>query len=213
MRPTFLILLCLVCAVPGPAKQKPPVIHRIPLPPLPDYGALDWLVGEWAGKTSGSSPQGKVHIAISYDLEKRFMVFREHVQLAATDSIPETSETWMGVLSPDPSGKGFRLSVFSDTGFITRYRVTVEEANVYLNPEGGEEPPAGWLFRRTLKRTNVGELTETVQAAPPHQAFFDYYSAKLKRTAPAASGPEPQAAPPPEAAPEPAAPPAKPQED
>jgi hypothetical protein len=207
MRPTLLILLCLACAVAGPAKEKPPVIHRIPLPPLPDYGALDWLVGEWTGKTSGSSPEGKVHLAISYDLEKRFMVFREHVQLAATDSVPETSETWMGVLSPDPSGKGFRLRVFSDTGFITRYRVTVEEANVYLNPEGGEEPPAGWLFRHTLKRTNVGELTETVQAAPPHQAFFDYYSAKLKRTAPAASGPEPAAAP------APAAPPAKPQED
>jgi hypothetical protein len=206
MRAALLILLCLAGATPAAAKEKPPVIHRIPLPPMPDFGGLDWLVGEWSGKTSGSSPQGEVHLAISYDLEKRFMVFREHVQLAAAGSVPETSETWMGILSPDPSGKGFRLRVFSDTGFITRYRVTVEEANVYLNPEGGEEPPAGWLFRRTLKRTNVGELTETVQVAPPHKAFFDYYTAKLTRTAPSASGPAP------EAAPKPAAPPANPQE-
>lgn len=183
------------------------MIHRIPLPPLPDFGTLDWLVGEWTGKTSDSNPQGEVRLAVSYDLEKRFMVFREHVQLAATASVPETSETWMGILSADPSGTGFRLRVFSDTGFITRYGVTVEEASVYLNPEGGEEPPAGWLFRRTLKRTNVGELTETVQVAPPNKAFFDYYSAKLTRTAPSASGPAP------EASPKPAAPPANSQEE
>jgi hypothetical protein len=193
MRPAFLILLCLAGAVPAPAKEKPPVIHRIPLPPKPDYGALDWLVGEWTGKTSERSPQGEVHLAISYDLEKRFMVFREQVQFAATGNVPETNETWMGILSPDPSGTGFRLRVFSNTGFITRYRVTVEESNVYLNPEGGEAPPPGWLFRRTLRRTNVGELTEAVQVAPPNKAFFDYYSAKLTRGAPSASGPAPSA--------------------
>jgi hypothetical protein len=190
MRPAFLILLCLVGVAPASAKEKPPVIHRIPLPPTPDYGALDWLVGEWAGKTTERSPQGEVHLAVSYDLEKRFMVFREQVQLAATDNVPETNETWMGILSPDPSGTGFRLRVFSETGFITRYRVTVEEANVYLNPEGGEEPPPGWLFRRTLKRTNTGELTEAVQVAPPTKPFFDYYTAKLMRvTAPAEKPP------------------------
>jgi hypothetical protein len=200
MRPAFLILLCLAGAVLVPAKEKPPVIHRIPLPPMPDYGALDWLVGEWTGKTSGSSPQGEVHLTISYDLQRRFMVLRERVQLAATANVPETNETWMGILSPDPSGVGFRLRVFSDTGFITRYRVTVEEANVFLNPEGGEEPPPGWLFRRTLKRTDTGELTETVQVAPPGKAFFDYYTAKLTRTA----TPLPASAP--------SAPPANPQE-
>jgi hypothetical protein len=206
MQPAFLILLCLAGATPLSPKEKPPVVHRIPLPPMPDYSAFDWLVGEWAGKTSDDSPQGEVHLAISYDLGKRVMVFRQHVQLAATDSVPETSETWMGILTPDPSGNGFRLHVFSDTGFITRYRVTVEEASVYLNPEGGEEPPAGWLFRRTLKRTNVGELTETVQVAPPNKAFFNYYTAKLTRTTPPPSGPAPVAAP------KPAAPPANPQE-
>jgi hypothetical protein len=196
MQPAFLILLCLASGAPAPAKkEKPPVVHRIPLPPIPDYGPLDWLVGEWSGKTSGSSPDGEVHLSISYDLEKRFMVFREHVQLAATDNVPRTSETWLGILGPDPSGAGYRLHVFSDTGFITRYWVTVQEANVFLNPEGGEEPPAGWLFRRTLKRTNVGELTESVQAAPPNKAFFDYYTAKLKRKAPSASGAEPTPAP------------------
>lgn len=193
MRPAFLILFCLAGTAPLPAKEKPPVIHRIPLPPQPDYGALDWLVGEWSGKTTDGSPQGEVHLAISYDLEKRFMVFREHVQLAATASVPETNETWMGILSPDPSGAGFRLRVFSDTGFITRYRLTVEDGSVFLSPEGGEEPPPGWLFRRTLKRTNVGELTEAVQVAPPNKAFFDYYQAKLTRTAPSAPASAPSA--------------------
>jgi hypothetical protein len=195
MRPAFLILFCLVGVGPAPAKEKPPVIHQIPLPPKPDYGALDWLVGEWAGKTTARSPQGEVHLAVSYDLDKRFMVLREGVQLAATDNVPETNETWIGILSPDPSGSGFRLRVFSDTGFITCYRVTVEESNVYLNPEGGEEPPPGWLFRRTLRRTNVGELTETVRVAPPSKAFFDYYSAKLTRGAPSAPKSAPSAPP------------------
>jgi hypothetical protein len=76
---------------------------------------------------------------------------------------------------------GFLLRTFSSTGFITRYRVTVEGAETHINPEGGESPPPGWLFRTVIKRTDPQELVETVQAAPPNKSFFDYYTAKLIR--------------------------------
>jgi hypothetical protein len=189
MRSLLLALLCTLVALPAPAKDKPPANYRIPLPPRPDYEPLDWLVGEWTGKTGERSPEAELRLTVSYDLEKRFMIFREEISFAATPTAPATIESWLGILSPDPSGKGFLLRVFSNTGFITRYRATVERGQILLNPEGGEDPPPGWLFRRTLLRLDVGEISETVQVAPPDKPFFDYYSARLTRNGTPAAAP------------------------
>jgi hypothetical protein len=162
-------------------KEKPPATYTIPLPPLPDYSQLDWLIGDWSGKIGEQKPQGDVHLKISYDLGKRVVVFRETVSLPATKTIPATDETWMGILTADRPGAGYILRVFSSTGFVTRYRVTTEGADILFNPEGGEQPPPGWLFRRKVTRTDTDALTETVQVSPPQKPFFDYFSAKLSR--------------------------------
>jgi hypothetical protein len=97
------------------------------------------------------------------------------------DSGLAAKESWLGVLTSGRGVSGFLLRTFSSTGFITRYRVTVEGAETHINPEGGESPPPGWLFRTVIKRTDPQELVETVQAAPPNKSFFDYYTAKLIR--------------------------------
>ena len=181
------LILALICVFPGAAsaaKEKPPVQYQISIPPLPDFSPLDWLQGQWTGKTLSSSPAGEVQLSVSSDLQKHFLIFRGAVSLAATPTVPATKESWMGVLSPASAGAGFILRVFSSTGFISRYRLTVEGAEVHLNPEGGDFPPPGWLFRRTWARTGASEFNETVQVAPPGKAFFDYYSAKFARVAP-----------------------------
>ena len=154
---------------------------QIPIPTLPDFSALDWLQGRWTGKTLPNSPPGEVRLSVSPDLEKHFLVFRGEVSLAATPTVPAIKESWMGILSASPEGDGFILRVFSSTGFITRYRMTVDGAEIHLNPEGGDSPPPGWLFRRIWVRTGPDEFSETVQAAPPGKAFFDYYAAKFAR--------------------------------
>jgi len=181
MRSVFLLLLCIVSAVSLPAKEKPPVTYRIPLPPKPDFSPLEWLVGEWTGKTTGRGPQGEIHLSVSYDLDKRFMIFREQVSLAATAAVPASDEAWLGILSADRSGTGLVLRTYSSTGFITRYRMSVGEEQVSFNPEGGEQTPPGWLVRRVLQRSGDAELIETVQMAPPNRPFFDYYTAVLAR--------------------------------
>ncbi|MBZ5670333.1 MAG: hypothetical protein LAO04_11455 [Acidobacteriia bacterium] len=182
------LILALACALAGgtaAAKDKPPVQYQIPLPAAPDFSRLDWLLGEWAGKTVGSSPAGEVRLSVALDLEKHFLIFRGEASLAATPTVPATKESWMGILSANPGGPGFTLQVFSSTGFMTRYRVTVDGPQVRLNPEGGDRPPPDWLFRRVLERTSPGEFTESVQAAPPAKPFFDYYTANLTRVPPA----------------------------
>jgi len=140
---------------------------------------------------SEESP-GEVQLSVSPDLEKHFLVFRGEVVLAATRTVPATKESWLGILSTSPGGTGFILRVFSSTGFITRYRLTVDGAEVHLNPEGGDSPPPGWLFRRIWARTGTDEFSETVQAAPPGKAFFGYYTAKFTRVPlPAKTAPAP----------------------
>jgi hypothetical protein len=178
------LILALICAFAGAAsaaKNKPPVQYQIPIPTLPDFSALDWLQGRWTGKTIPNSPPGDVQLSVIPDLEKHFLVFRGEVSLAATRTVPAAKESWMGILSASPDRTGFILRVFSSTGFITRYRLTADGAEVHLNPEGGDSPPPGWLFRMMWVRSGPDEFTETVQAAPPGKAFFDYYTAKFTR--------------------------------
>jgi len=172
------------------AKDKPPAQYQIPIPAAPDFSPLDWPQGRWNGKTVLPSPPGEIQLTASPDLEKHILVVRGEVSLEATATVPATRESWMGVMSAN--GGNFNFRVFSSTGFITTYHVIVEGTEIHLNPEGGDSPPPGWLFRRIWSRSDADELTETVQAAPPGKSFFDYYTAKLTRVpAPAATTPAP----------------------
>lgn len=190
MRVLSLLLLCALSAGPLLAKEKPPAIYTIPLPPKPDFSPLDWLVGEWKGYTTGRGPRGEIHLSVEFALDKRFLLLHEEFTLPSTDGAPATREAWMGILTPSRSDATFLLRMFSSTGFIMHYRVNVDGAVIHYNPEGGEQPPPGWLFRRVVERSGVSEFQETVQVAPPHKPFFDYYTAKLTRA------PTPPAAPP-----------------
>lgn len=189
VRALMMTLICALGIVAALAKDKPPVQYQITIPSPPDYSAFDWLQGQWAGKTIANSPPGEEEISVSSDLNKRFLVFRGTLSLAATLTVPATKESWLGILSAGPDASGFILRKFSSTGFITRYRLTVNEPELELSPEGGDSPPPGWLFRLTWARTGPDELTETVQAAPPGKAFFDYYAAKLTRVPPPKTSP------------------------
>ena len=183
---------CTLGGTAAAAKDKPPVQYQIPIPTPPDFSVLDWLQGRWTGKTIANSPPGEEQLSVSPDLEKHFLVFRGEVSLAATPTVPAAKESWIGILSASPDRAGFILRVFSSTGFSTRYRLTVEAPEAHLNPEGGDSPPPGWLFRRIWARTGPNEFTETVQAAPPGKTFFDYYTAKLTRVPlPTKSNPAP----------------------
>ena len=164
-------------------KEKLPSQYTIPLPPKPDYSALEWLIGEWSGRTTDRSAPGEVRWSFSYDLDKQFLVLRGEVSLAATKMAPASKESWMGILSAGRGQAGYVLRTFSSTGFISRYRVTVDGAEIRFTPEGGEEPPPGWLFRRLIQRTEAGGFIESVEAAPPGKAFFAYYTARLRRVA------------------------------
>lgn len=190
MRATFLVLLCVFSGVSLAAKEKPSVQYTITLPPKPDFSALAWLVGEWAGKTTGGNPEGEVHLSVSLDLDQQVMVLRGEVTLPETKTRPAWKENYLGILSAAHNGAGFVLQNFSSTGFVTSYRVAVEGGEMRLTPSGGEQPPPGWLFRRVFDRTGVDEFTETVEAAPPGKPFFEYYTAKLERLKAPAKPPE-----------------------
>jgi len=183
MIPLILVFACLVGAAQRDSKEKSPTVYQIPLPARPDFSAVDWLVGDWTGKTTDQRTQGELHLSVSYQLDKHVILFRGEITLQATKTSAPLKETWLGVLTPDRQGGEFLLRTFSSMGFITRYRLTVDGPETRINPEGGDQPPPGWLFRTVIMRTNPQEFVETVQVAPPNKNFFDYYTAKLNRLA------------------------------
>ena len=184
MRFRSIILFLLLVPVALAAGEKSPSTYRIPLPPKPDFSSLAWIIGDWSGQTLRHSPQGEVHLSVSYGLDERVIIFREEISLAATREAPAVQESSIGFLSADPSGNSFLLQLYSSTGFITQYRVSVAGPEIDFSPAGGLQPPPGWLSRRVLERSDVDGFTETVQLAPPQKAFFDYYTAALTRATP-----------------------------
>ena len=184
LRSAMLLLLWVPVAL--AAGDRRPSTYRIPLPPKPDFSSLAWILGDWSGQTVRHSRQGEVHLSVTYGLDQRVLIFSEEVSLAATRDAPAVKESTLGILSADPTDNAFLLQVYSSTGFITRYRVSVAGPEIDFNPVGGLRPPPGWLSRRVLERSDVDGFTETVQMAPPLRAFFDYYTVALTRVIPPA---------------------------
>lgn len=213
MRGTWLFSAPLVILLlpAGPAlgksqKSKAPPVYGIPLPSRPDFSPFDWLIGEWAGHTtdpgSGKETAGAVHLTVSYALDKRFLLLHEEVSLPAGKTAPALHEVWTGFLNADLAGSGFVLRTFSSTGFISQYHVTVNHDRATFDPQGGANPPPGFLFRRVIARLGPGFFSERVDVAPPGGAFFPYYGAELTAVL------EPKPTTPPAASPQPASPPA-----
>jgi hypothetical protein len=180
----FALAFTLAAAAAGPKDEKPPVQYHIQIPAAPDFSGLNWLIGDWVGKTAPNGPSGEVKLSVNSELEKHFLILHYDVSLAATPTVPAVKESWLGILSPAPNTATYILRSYASTGFITRYRVTTDGPELDLNPEGGEAPPPGWLFRMTWTRSSPDEFTETVHVAPPGKAFFDYYTARFTRVVP-----------------------------
>jgi len=203
MKVRYLLLLALILpALAFPlAGQKQPTRYTIPVPPPPDFSSLDWLVGEWAGGSTGPGPQRQIHFTVTYDLGKRFMVLHEEVSTSAQGSDSVAKESWLGILGSEGTEKSFLLRTYASTGFVTRYRVTADGEGIRLVSEGGEPSPAGWVFRRFYQQLSGKEFRVTVELAPPSKPFFVYYTAKLTRVpasqqAPASPPTTPSATPP-----------------
>jgi hypothetical protein len=178
--------------VSAPAAQKARNTYIIPTPAPADYSSLQWLIGDWSGKIIGKGTPGKVLLSVSFALGRRVIILREQLSLAATKAAPASEEQSMGILSA--SGRSYDFALYSSTGFVTRYQVSVENGEIDFTPEGGLDPPAGWLFRRSIRLTNSHQCVETVDVAPPNQPFFNYYTASLRHTAPHGSINRPSAA-------------------
>ncbi len=197
---SWIVILALLLApnsspAAGAQKDKAPATYSIPLPPRPDFSAFSWIMGDWAGYSTtpqaSKEAQGTVHLTLAYTLDKRFILVNEEVSLPGSQTAPEQHESWMGLVSASPSGSGFVMRAFSSTGFISNYHVSVTDAEVRFDPEGGPNPPPGWLFRRVITRLGPGYFGETVEVAPPGKEFFDYYTAKLTQVIEPKSNPPP----------------------
>jgi hypothetical protein len=187
IRILVLAMICLVVSPslsdPGWCEEKSPAVYKILSPPKPDFSQLGWLVGEWSGKLGAKQPIGDAHFSAAYDLDQRFMIFREELSFEATKNAPAYKDSWMGILSPRAGGKTWWLRTYTSHGLITHYEVTANGSEIHFNFEGGEAPPPGWLFRRVIQRVSENDFIDTVQVAPPVRPFFDYYTARFTRIA------------------------------
>jgi len=177
------LVVCPTLADPGWCKEKSSAVYKILSPPKPDFSQLGWLVGEWSGKMGTKEPTGDAHFSAAYDLDQRFMIFREELSFGATKNAPAYKDSWMGILSPRAGGKTWSLRIYTSHGLITHYEVTANGSEIRFNFEGGEAPPSGWLFRRLIERVSDTNFIDTVQVAPPDRPFFDYYTARFTRVA------------------------------
>ena len=184
----YLAALLLASATAALAARKQHAgTYTIPLPAQADYSSMGWLVGQWSGTTVDRGRQGNVLLSFSYALGRHFLLLREEVSLAAVAHAPAMQEGMMGILSPGDAAGVYHVTLYSSHGFVMNYVVTAKPGEIDLNPAGGPLTPSGWLFRRVIRRTAPGQCTETVDAAPPGEGFFRFYTASLSQVIPGAN--------------------------
>jgi hypothetical protein len=134
--------------------------------PLPGLDQLRFLLGEWAGEGSGSTPgQGVGTFTFAYDLQNTVIVRRNHADYPATDSKPAYAHDDLMVIyqaAPDT----LKAIYFDNEGHVINYNLSVstdQRTAVFLS----EPYPQSPRFRLSYNLSEGDKLSIQFDIAMP----------------------------------------------
>jgi hypothetical protein len=140
---------------------------------------LDFLIGEWRGKSTGEPGEGTTHRVCEKVLNAKFVECRTTTVYPPQEKNPK-GETHVdrAFFSYDRGAKKLRLRQFHGEGFVNSY---VQGEGLAFETDAIENIPAGWRARETYTVRSADSWSETFELAEPGKAFAVYSSSVLER--------------------------------
>ena len=164
-------------AVPAPATAPVPAA---PAPAWRPFQELGFLVGSWSGAAESGARVGGRVARFTPEFSGNYLVHRGSTILTADDGKEETIEE-VGYLAYDREKRRYVASYFFSTGISATFDVEVAPESARLVSRELLNAEAGTKARMLFARKADGELSLSMDLAPPGKDFVPFLTSSLRK--------------------------------
>ena len=169
---------------PAPATAVPaPVTAPVPAAPAPawrPFQELGFLVGSWSGAAESGARVGGRVARFTPEFSGNYLVHRGSTILTADDGKEETIEE-VGYFAYDREKRRYVASYFFSTGISATFDVEVAPESARLVSRELLNAEAGTKARMLFARKADGELSLSMDLAPPGRDFVPFLTSSLRK--------------------------------
>ena len=147
-----------------------------------DWGALQYLVGNWIAEGGGTPGQGAGSFSFTPELQGKILVRKNRAEYPPSKDKPATAHDDLMVIfrEADADSEGAMRAIYFDSeGHVIRYLVTMFGDRIVFTSEPVRGAPQ---YRFTYLRDSGSELRLKFEIAPPGKGFVTYVEGTAKRT-------------------------------
>ncbi len=164
-------------AVPAPATEAAPAA---PAPAWRPFQELGFLVGSWSGAAESGARVGGRVARFTPEFSGNYLVHRGSTILTADDGKEETIEE-VGYFAYDREKRRYVASYFFSTGISATFDVEVAPESARLVSRELLNAEAGTKARMLFARKADGELSLSMDLAPPGKDFVPFLTSSLRK--------------------------------
>lgn len=164
-------------AVPAPATAAAPAA---PAPAWRPFQELGFLVGSWSGAAESGARVGGRVARFTPEFSGNYLVHRGSTILTADDGKEETIEE-VGYFAYDREKRRYVASYFFSTGISATFDVEVAPESARLVSRELLNAEAGTKARMLFARKADGELSLSMDLAPPDKDFVPFLTSSLRK--------------------------------
>ena len=169
---------------PAPATAVPaPATAAVPAAPAPawrPFQELGFLVGSWSGAAESGARVGGRVARFTPEFSGNYLVHRGSTILTADDGKEETIEE-VGYFAYDREKRRYVASYFFSTGISATFDVEVAPESARLVSRELLNAEAGTKARMLFARKADGELSLSMDLAPPDKDFVPFLTSSLRK--------------------------------
>src|SRR5664280_209009 len=179
-------LLVLLTSGPVAAQNQPPsppATEAAPAAPAPawrPFQELAFLVGSWSGAAESGARVGGRVARFTPEFSGNYLVHRGSTILTADDGKEETIEE-VGYFAYDREKRRYVASYFFSTGISATFDVEVAPESARLVSRELLNAEAGTKARMLFARKADGELSLSMDLAPPGKDFVPFLTSSLRK--------------------------------
>jgi hypothetical protein len=164
-------------AVPAPATAAAPAA---PAPAWRPFQELGFLMGSWSGAAESGARVGGRVARFTPEFSGNYLVHRGSTILTADDGKEETIEE-VGYFAYDREKRRYVASYFFSTGISATFDVEVAPESARLVSRELLNAEAGTKARMLFARKADGELSLSMDLAPPGKDFVPFLTSSLRK--------------------------------